>query len=232
VNKRLIAVALLALPPLLIAWGSAKVADAAGRSVARGLELATPWLAPRSSAHPDAEPTAHITSDAELTTRVAPSAPETRVSSTTRGAVATKSRAARAIGRTLGEPPRHGLRVSAATVLRLANGGARPGGVFVAADGQRPAGLALSGVSALGVGLRDGDVLTHAGGRPALSRGDVIGVVIASRGAGAREISGRFWRDGEPWNLIVEQPYVTRSSRTAGTGQTERPASSLRVASR
>ena len=82
-----------------------------------------------------------------------------------------------------------------------------PSGAYVPAEGARPAGLQLQGVSALGVGLEDGDVLTHADGRPARSRGDVIGVVIAARGAGAREIGGRFWRNGEVWNLIVEQPY-------------------------
>ena len=104
--------------------------------------------------------------------------------------------------------PTRGIRVSAATVLRIANSGARPVGIPVPAEGARPAGLMLSGVSGLGVGMQDGDVLTHAGGRPALSEADVVGLVIAARGKEVPSIGGRFWRDGEPWNLVVEQPYV------------------------
>ena len=104
--------------------------------------------------------------------------------------------------------PAHGIRVRADAVLRLAKAGARPHGIPVPAQGNRPAGLALVGVSALGVGLQDGDVLVQAGGRPALSAGDVVGVVIGSRAQRVPEICGRFWRNGEAWNLVVEQPYV------------------------
>ena len=104
--------------------------------------------------------------------------------------------------------PQRGIRVAASTVLRLANAGLCPSGAPVQAVGGRPAGLVLSGVSGLGIGMQDGDVLTRAAGRPALSPGDVVGVVLASRGAGAPEISGQFWRDGEPWQLTVEQPYL------------------------
>jgi hypothetical protein len=68
-------------------------------------------------------------------------------------------------------------------------------------------------VSRLGVGLRDGDVLTEAAGTPALSPGDVISTVLAARGRSAREVSGVFWRDGEPWFLVVEQPYPTAERR-------------------
>jgi hypothetical protein len=78
----------------------------------------------------------------------------------------------------------------------------------VPAEGRRPAGLLLSGVSGLGVGIEDGDVLTHAGGRPALSESDVVGLVIAARGKEVPAIGGRFWRNGEQWSLVVEQPYV------------------------
>jgi hypothetical protein len=60
--------------------------------------------------------------------------------------------------------------------------------------------------------MQDGDVLTDAGGRPALSEGDVVGVVIASRGQRVPTISGRFWRNGEPWQLLVEQPYLQKGA--------------------
>jgi hypothetical protein len=36
----------------------------------------------------------------------------------------------------------------------------------------------------------------------------VVGVVIGSRAQHVPEICGRFWRHGEAWNLIVEQPYL------------------------
>ncbi len=126
------------------------------------------------------------------------------------------------------DAPHRGVRIPAATVLRVANSGARPTGIPVPAEGSRPAGLMLSGVSALGVGIQDGDVLTHAAGRPALSESDVISMVIAARGQEVPVIGGQFWRNGEPWNLVVEQPYVredgtslrrTRGKRPTGTSQ-------------
>jgi len=126
---------------------------------------------------------------------------------------ASRSIATRVVARRAPVVPKKGIRVRAEAVLRLANAGARPSGIPVAAHGRRPAGLALVGVSGLGIGLVDGDVLTHAGGRPALSPGDVVGMVIGARAHHASEICGRFWRNGEPWNLIVEQPYVQRSHR-------------------
>jgi hypothetical protein len=111
--------------------------------------------------------------------------------------------------------PQKGIRVREAAVLRLANAGARPTGIPVPARGTRPAGVALVGVSALGIGLRDGDILVSAAGRPTLSSSDVVGVVIGSRAHRVSEISGRFYRDGEPWNLVVEQPYVKRRPKDA-----------------
>jgi hypothetical protein len=68
----------------------------------------------------------------------------------------------------------HSVSVSAATVLELAESGARPRGKPVGATAQRPAGLRLSGVSALGIGVEDGDVLTEAAGVPALDASGVI----------------------------------------------------------
>jgi hypothetical protein len=110
--------------------------------------------------------------------------------------------------------------VRAESVLRLASVGARPSAVPVRAQGDRPAGLALIGVSGLGVGLVDGDILTHAGGAAARSAGEVVGLVIASRGARVSQISGRFWRRGRYYHLVVEQPYLE-----------PRPAEGARLAS-
>jgi hypothetical protein len=114
--------------------------------------------------------------------------------------------------------PLKGIRVREAAVLRLANAGMRPSGIPVPARGGRPAGLALVGVSGLGIGMMDGDVLVQAGGRPTLTPGDVVGVVVGSRAHKASEISGRFYRNGEPWNLVVEQPYLQRPERPPETG--------------
>jgi hypothetical protein len=90
-----------------------------------------------------------------------------------------------------------------------------PRGTPVAATPLHPAGLALSGVSALGVGLRDGDVLTEAAGSPALSIGAVVQAVIAARGRHAPEISGRCFRDGQPFQISIEQPYPRVSGASA-----------------
>lgn len=107
------------------------------------------------------------------------------------------------------KPKEKAVFVPASTVLRLANGGATvPRAVYVPALGERPAGLRLLGVSALGVGMRDGDVLTRVLGAEVSSVGEVVARVIAARNQRARSISGEFWRDGSRWALIVEQPYV------------------------
>ena len=103
--------------------------------------------------------------------------------------------------------PKRGIRVPAATVLRLANSGVRPSGVPVPANGDRPAGLALQGVGALGVGLRDGDVLTQVAGAPASSAGAVIGAVLAARQRRAPAMSGLVYRGSEKIALYVEMPY-------------------------
>ncbi len=101
----------------------------------------------------------------------------------------------------------HGVRISASQVLALAARRAMPQAVPVKASAQHPAGLLLQGVSALGVGLQDGDVLTEAAGQKATSVAAVVGIVLAARGRQVPEISGKFYRGGLPFALSVEQPY-------------------------
>ena len=79
--------------------------------------------------------------------------------------------------------------------------------VSLVTTAQRPSGLLLSGVSALGVGLQDGDVLTEAAGQKASSVATVVGLVLAARARKDPEISGRFFRGSLPFLLTVEQPY-------------------------
>ncbi|MCC6668868.1 MAG: hypothetical protein IT375_34300 [Polyangiaceae bacterium] len=188
----------LMLPLPALALGANALADQLARAAGRSLAAATGrWLAPpvarQQPVFVEAWPAPEAT-DAAL-----PTGPARRP--------APAAKAAPAVPK--------GIRVRADAVLRLANGGARPGGVPVPARGERPAGLALVGVSALGIGLVDGDVLTHAAGRPALSAGDVIGVVLGSRASHQPEIWGRFWRNGESWNLVVEQPYPRSKKRAS-----------------
>jgi len=103
--------------------------------------------------------------------------------------------------------PKRGVRISSAQVLALASRRAMPSAVFVKAGPEHPAGLLLGGVSALGVGLQDGDILTEAAGQRATSVAQVVGLVLAARSRQASEISGRFYRAGVPFALTVEQPY-------------------------
>lgn len=109
--------------------------------------------------------------------------------------------------RSVGTVPQ-GLFVSANTVLRLARAGVRPAGIPVNAAGSRPAGLLLTGVGGLGVGLQDGDILTHAVGRPAVSEEVVVGAILRARGAREPQLSGRVWRAGRSFALVVAQPYA------------------------
>jgi hypothetical protein len=101
----------------------------------------------------------------------------------------------------------HGIRISAAQVLSLAARRTMPQAVPVKATAYHPAGLLLRGVSGMGVGLQDGDVLTEAAGQKASSVGTVIGIVLAARARQTPEISGRFYRAGVPFLVTVEQPY-------------------------
>jgi hypothetical protein len=104
--------------------------------------------------------------------------------------------------------------VSAEKVLRLADTKVSPRGVRVPADGPRPAGLKLAGVGALGIGLRDGDVLTRAVGQPALSSSAVVRAVLVARARRVKVLEGEFYRGRERWVLRVEQPYLEGNDDT------------------
>lgn len=103
--------------------------------------------------------------------------------------------------------PGRGVFVGADTVLRLAMSGVIPEGRPVDAAGGRPAGIELFGVSALGVGVHDGDVLTEIAGRSVRTEGQVVGAVVALRARRVGSIAAAFYRGSERWSLIVEMPY-------------------------
>jgi len=98
--------------------------------------------------------------------------------------------------------------VRADTVLRLANGSRRPTGKSVTADGRRPAGVQVFGASSLGVGVRDGDVITRVSGVPVTSPSQIIALVIAARGARQLAVSAQLYRGQRSYTLTVEQPYL------------------------
>jgi|GEM_PF-4446320 len=104
------------------------------------------------------------------------------------------------------------LFVSEATVLKLAQSAARPRGSFVAQSPEHPAGLRLSGVAALGIGVQDGDILIEALGITPRAPAEIIGAIIEARAKRARLLSGTLWRSGQTFPITVEQPYLPARS--------------------
>lgn len=186
---------LLPLPFLVVlaAWSSSKLADAAALRVSGVLHGVALALAQAETRDTGAEVETEL---APQTIPVAAAAPANPPAKPSKKRGTAKAPAAS-----------RGVFISADTVLKLANRRALPRGVQVKADGKRPAGLRLANVGALGVGLRDGDVLTRAMGLPALSSGAVVQAVLMARAQRARFLDGEFWRDGERYTLRVEQPY-------------------------
>ena len=198
--------ALLVPLPLLLglsAWGSARAADAGGTALGAALSAVAAVIG-SEQAPADEEP------DADATVPVSTLALDDTVASLS-GSSGTKSKARRA---TAAKAPT--IFVSADRVLRLAESRVTPRGVRVPADGTRPAGLRLVGVEALGIGLRDGDVLTRALGQPALSSSAVVRAVLVARAQHVKVLEGEFYRGRERWVLRVEQPYLD-DQRTALT---------------
>jgi hypothetical protein len=189
--KRVLACGLL-LPLLAVAALSRSYADHLGDGIAAQLSLA---VAPMAGLALDAVSDAPQDEDVVLS--------ETPALSAAVHAAQNEGHAVR-VNRALAA---HGIRISAAQVLALAARRAMPQAVPVKATAYHPAGLLLRGVSALGVGLQDGDVLTEAAGQQATSVGTVIGIVLAARARQSPEISGRFYRAGVPFQVTVEQPY-------------------------
>ncbi len=190
---------LLPLPLLLAlaAWASARVADRAAQASVNVLVLVAPFF--RDTSAPEIEEPAVVavpTETAPVSDALAGNAvPSPHGSKHARG-VKARPVATRVVF------------VSQEQVLKLASTRARPHGTPVPASGARPAGLKLSGVAALGIGMQDGDVLTRAVGQPALSSGAVIQAVLAARARHAAVLEGEFWRGAERCVLRVEQPYL------------------------
>lgn len=205
--------------PLLLAlaaWGSARAADRAAAALGSALHAVASVVGTeqRPSEGDEAEvviPTsALVTRDAFEGEPSAIAAPK-RGKAKPGGAAATETRS---------------IFVSSAQVLRLANARVKPRGIRVAADGKRPAGLKLVGVGGLGIGLRDGDVLTRALGQPALASSAVVRAILVARSHRVRVLEGEFYRGYERWTIRVEQPYLDEepSSLTGGSAGPRLPA--------
>jgi hypothetical protein len=103
--------------------------------------------------------------------------------------------------------------ISEQTVLRFANSGVIPHATAVPQRAAQPAGLQLAGVSGLGVGLEDGDVLFQVAGVPVRSDTHVAEIVRAARDRKVRSISARIWRNGETLALVVGMPYLDSTGK-------------------
>ncbi len=112
-----------------------------------------------------------------------------------------------------GLPPPAGVLVRRERVLSVARAGIRPSGSPVAAVPWRPRGLALAGVGMIGVGLRDGDVVTKVGGTPATSDGAVVGAVTAALRKGHPALTAEVWRGLQKIIVTVELPKVQLGER-------------------
>jgi hypothetical protein len=194
----LIAAALLG--PVGVVKSSRALADRFGEEVGRGIASGAAELARRLPAQAPAPPSSVLV---DVVAAEPPSAVGAGKQRPPRRGGSSKRPVAKA---------RRGIFISSATVLRLASGASMPNAVPVPGAGNRPAGLRLVGVGGLGVGMRDGDVLTRVFGGPVTSVGAVVQGVIAARARHAPEISAEFWRDGEPWSLTVQQPYLEANS--------------------
>ena len=190
-----LALALLTLPATAVTSGRALVGAARGVGVAlAGV------LAPAVGGAGDVASVPGLGPDVPVLVSAAPVA-AAPVGSRGRGPRRGKGRPAPRVDRVVYVPVE--------TVLGLARQRRVPEGRPVPATPHHPAGIELLRVANLGVGLRDGDVLTEVAGAPAGDEDRVLATVVAALRRHDRSISARFVRDGAPWALVVELPIVT-----------------------
>jgi hypothetical protein len=211
-------VVLLALPFVAVVWTNGRLVDSLALSAAAPLsraaaaiEASLPEPAPAPKPLPPTAEALALDADLGEETTAAEASPAAAPSKQT------------PLKRVVAAKPR-GLLVRRARVLEVARAGIRPSGAPVAATFYRPAGLALVGVSALGVGLRDGDVVTRVGGTPARSVGAVVGAASGALRSGAPALGAEVWRGGRRILVTVELPQLERSDdqqpQTGGAGDT------------
>lgn len=119
------------------------------------------------------------------------------------------------------KPEGGALFVSAERVLALSKRARVPASRYVPASGKRPAGLQVAGVGGLGIGVRDGDVLTKVAGAEVRSSSAVISTVLKLRAQKATAISGEFWRGEERWQIVFEMPYLEPQTPAADSSESK-----------
>lgn len=211
----------LLVTPVIVVQASHRVADRAGKLAG---SLAAQWLEPlrpqRASVPAQDEDVASPLPDGA--TVPAPIVQGTEVGSMNALAARPDRKRRGNKPRAAAPPQGGGVRVSAPQVLALAERRVMPRAVAVPASETHPAGLRLLNVSSLGLGMRDGDILTRVSGVPASSTGVVVEVVLRARAVQAREIAAEFWRNGALWSLVVEQPYLAATPSSSNGQWTER----------
>jgi len=185
---------LLAVPFVLVGWMGAASVPCLSRSIAAVLVGLTAPLASSEKALPEAASPAEAPSAGNAFEPVALTTTPRRTP---------KSRPAATPGAV------SALFVPQAKVLALAQTAARPRGSFVTATSEHPAGLLLSGVDGLGIGVNDGDILIEALGVTPRSPGQIIALVVQARARKAQFLSGVLWRRGQLLRITVEQPYLS-----------------------
>jgi hypothetical protein len=187
----------LSLPA--VAWGAAAHLQTRARDLGVELRADLALLAPAAPAAP--APGSLVQESVEAWTAPDdPPSPELALAEAPRRGAHRKPRGRHEA------PTAHTVFVSEHTVLRLARAGIVPSGRPIAARGTRPAGIELSGVAPLGIGLREGDVLTEVTGRAVQTEDQVVGIILGALARQVRSISGVFFRGGVRWSLVVEVP--------------------------
>lgn len=115
------------------------------------------------------------------------------------------------------DAPIGALFVSAERALRLSREASIPASRYVPAQGARPAGLQVAGVSGLGIGVRDGDVLTKVAGSEVRSSAAVVSLVLKLRARKAKAISGELWRGQQRFQIVFEMPYLQDAASAPAT---------------
>ena len=191
--------ALLVVPGALALTGMSRL-EAPARSLGVSLGRSLPALQPAAAPLPEiaAEPALAVSEDA-TTAANAPSPSPSSPKKKGKGKHAPTAKGA--------SPEGPSVYVSERTILRLANARAVPRSQSVAATDDRPGGVQLFGVSALGVGMQDGDVITEVAGRSVQGQGDIVAIVLAVRSRQAPTVSAVFYRGKVRGTLVVAMPY-------------------------
>jgi hypothetical protein len=225
-RRRFVVTAAVGLVPFVCATGLGRMlVSRVGADVAHGLLAAADDFAERARvveptplpATPEAPAIAALDGRARQPGSGSPAATPARAPSSAAPRASASPPLCDELSETCGFPKPVGVFVSRARVLAAARAGIRPSGTPVPANAWRPPGLALRGVSGLGVGLREGDVLI------APSEGAIVGQVIAALRRRAPAMSGVAWRGRQRIHITVELPDLAKVDTPSDERHTPTP---------